>query len=93
MLIGIINCLSGTLFLIGFFPPLLFCFNLYKIPLIKLDLTDKSAVESLIEGKSNYMVGLQSDKVTLTPLEQAIKGKSEKPALTSISAGFSVEGV
>ncbi|KFF17567.1 6-phosphofructokinase [Flavobacterium hydatis] len=35
------------------------------------------AVESLLEGKSNYMVGLQSDKVTLTPLEQAIKGKSE----------------
>ncbi len=35
------------------------------------------AVESLIEGKSNYMVGLQNDKVNLTPLEQAIKGKSE----------------
>ncbi|MGO4771731.1 6-phosphofructokinase [Flavobacterium sp. W22_SRS_FK3] len=35
------------------------------------------AVESLIDGKSNYMVGLQQDKVTLTPLEQAIKGKSE----------------
>ncbi|OHT43220.1 MULTISPECIES: 6-phosphofructokinase [Flavobacterium] len=35
------------------------------------------AVESLIEGKSNYMVGLQADKVVLTPLEQAIKGKSE----------------
>ncbi|MCC9070867.1 6-phosphofructokinase [Flavobacterium sp. F-65] len=35
------------------------------------------AVESLLEGKSNYMVGLQSDKVTLTPLEQAIKGKTE----------------
>lgn len=35
------------------------------------------AVESLIEGKSNYMVGLREDKVTLTPLEQAIKGKSE----------------
>jgi 6-phosphofructokinase 1 len=35
------------------------------------------AVESLIEGKSNFMVGLQNDKVTLTPLEQAIKGKSE----------------
>ncbi|MCV9933225.1 6-phosphofructokinase [Flavobacterium sp. LS1R47] len=35
------------------------------------------AVESLLEGKSNYMVGLQNDKVTLTPLEQAIKGKSE----------------
>ena len=35
------------------------------------------AVESLLDGKSNYMVGLQSDKVTLTPLEQAIKGKTE----------------
>ncbi|MBP1225195.1 6-phosphofructokinase [Flavobacterium sp. 1355] len=35
------------------------------------------AVESLIEGKSNYMVGLQADKIILTPLEQAIKGKSE----------------
>jgi len=35
------------------------------------------AVESLIEGKSNYMVGLREDKVILTPLEQAIKGKSE----------------
>ncbi|MDN3672681.1 6-phosphofructokinase [Flavobacterium branchiarum] len=35
------------------------------------------AVESLIDGKSNFMVGLQNDKVTLTPLEQAIKGKSE----------------
>lgn len=35
------------------------------------------AVESLLEGKSNYMVGLLSDKVVLTPLEQAIKGNSE----------------
>ncbi|MBC5842532.1 MAG: 6-phosphofructokinase [Flavobacteriaceae bacterium] len=35
------------------------------------------AVESLLEGKSNFMVGLQNDKVNLTPLEQAIKGKSE----------------
>ena len=33
------------------------------------------AVESLLEGKSNFMVGLLSDKVALTPLEQAIKGK------------------
>ena len=32
------------------------------------------AVESLMEGKSNYMVGLIQDEVTLTPLEQAIKG-------------------
>ena len=35
------------------------------------------AVESLLEGKSNYMVGLGDDKVILTPLEKAIKGKSE----------------
>lgn len=35
------------------------------------------AVESLLEGKSNYMVGLMNDKVVLTPLEQAIKGNSE----------------
>jgi len=35
------------------------------------------AVESLLEGKSNYMVGLQNDTVVLTPLEQAIKGKTE----------------
>jgi 6-phosphofructokinase 1 len=35
------------------------------------------AVESLLEGKSNYMVGLLSDKITLTPLEQAIKGHTE----------------
>lgn len=36
-----------------------------------------AAVESLLEGKSNYMVGLGNDKVILTPLEQAIKGHSE----------------
>lgn len=35
------------------------------------------AVESLLEGKSNYMVGLLSDKIELTPLELAIKGHSE----------------
>ncbi len=35
------------------------------------------AVESLLEGKSNYMVGINGDKITLTPLEQAIKGRSE----------------
>lgn len=35
------------------------------------------AVESLLEGKSNYMVGLKNDSVSLTPLEQAIKGKTE----------------
>lgn len=35
------------------------------------------AVESLINGKSSYMVGLQCDKISLTPLDQAIKGKTE----------------
>ena len=35
------------------------------------------AVESILEGKSNYMVGMMNDKVALTPLELAIKGKSE----------------
>jgi 6-phosphofructokinase 1 len=35
------------------------------------------AVESLIEGKSNFMVGLMNDVVALTPLEQAIKGHAE----------------
>ena len=35
------------------------------------------AVESLLEGKSNYMAGIIKDQITLTPLEQAIKGHSE----------------
>jgi 6-phosphofructokinase 1 len=34
------------------------------------------AVESILEGKSNFMVGIYHDKIELTPLEQAIKGKS-----------------
>ncbi|WP_396188353.1 6-phosphofructokinase [Flavobacterium sp.] len=34
------------------------------------------AVEVLLDGKTNYMVGLLADKVVLTPLEQAIKGQS-----------------
>jgi 6-phosphofructokinase 1 len=29
------------------------------------------AVESLLEGKSNYMVGLRNDTISPTPLEQA----------------------
>ena len=33
------------------------------------------AVESLLEGKSNYMVGVLKDEIALTPLEQAIKGR------------------
>ncbi|MDO5980296.1 6-phosphofructokinase [Flavivirga spongiicola] len=36
-----------------------------------------SAVESLLEGETNYMVGLLDNKVELTPLEKAIKGKSK----------------
>lgn len=35
------------------------------------------AVEDLIKGNSNYMVGLVNDKIAVTPLEQAVKGKSE----------------
>ena len=34
------------------------------------------AVESLLEGKQSCMVGLQNDKVSLTPLVRAIKGKT-----------------
>jgi 6-phosphofructokinase 1 len=34
------------------------------------------AVECLLEGKSNFMVGMLNDVVTLTPLLQAIKGES-----------------
>ncbi len=35
------------------------------------------AVESLLDGKTNYMVGLINDVMALTPLEQAVKGKSK----------------
>lgn len=35
------------------------------------------AVESLLEGKSNFMAGLGNDKIILTPLEQAIKEHTE----------------
>ncbi|MFH6769140.1 6-phosphofructokinase [Gaetbulibacter aquiaggeris] len=35
------------------------------------------AVESLMEGKTNYMVGLLNNEIELTPLEKAIKGKSK----------------
>lgn len=35
------------------------------------------AVESLLDGKSNYMVGTIHDKMSLTPLEEAIKGKTK----------------
>ncbi|MNE12708.1 6-phosphofructokinase isozyme 1 [compost metagenome] len=35
------------------------------------------AVETILEGKTNYMAGLLNDKIVLTPLEQAIKGHTE----------------
>ena len=35
------------------------------------------AVESILEGKTNYMVGLLNGKMELTPLENAIKGKTK----------------
>jgi len=35
------------------------------------------AVESLLNGNSNVMVGLKEDKMILTPLDKAIKGKSK----------------
>ncbi|MGG7036808.1 MAG: 6-phosphofructokinase [Flavobacterium sp.] len=35
------------------------------------------AVEALLEGKSNFMVGLLNDEVSLTPFEQAVKSHSE----------------
>ena len=35
------------------------------------------AVESLLAGKSNMMVGLKNEEMILSPFEKAIKGKSE----------------
>jgi len=35
------------------------------------------AVESLLEGKTNYMVGILDNTIKLTPLQKAVKGKSE----------------
>ena len=35
------------------------------------------AVEALIDGKSNMMVGVKSEEIILSPLDKAIKGKSE----------------
>ena len=35
-----------------------------------------TAVETLLEHKSNYMVGLLNDKIAITPLTEAIKGKT-----------------
>jgi 6-phosphofructokinase 1 len=35
------------------------------------------AVESLIDGKTGFMVGINNDKIDLTPIDKAVKGKSE----------------
>ena len=35
------------------------------------------ALEALIDGKSNMMVGVKSEEIILSPLKKAIKGKSE----------------
>ncbi len=35
------------------------------------------AVESLLEGKSNYMVGIRDNKLILTPISEAIKAHTE----------------
>ena len=35
------------------------------------------AVEALLEGKSSLMVGIQDNKLTLTPLIKAIKGHTK----------------
>jgi 6-phosphofructokinase 1 len=35
------------------------------------------AVESLLEGKTNFMVGIRDAKMSLTPLEEAVKGRSK----------------
>lgn len=35
------------------------------------------AVEALLQGKSNMMVGMKSEEIIFSPLEKAIKGKSE----------------
>jgi 6-phosphofructokinase len=50
------------------------------------------AVESLLEGKSNFMVGINNDKIDLTPLEKAIKGGESKldPELMRIAEIMSV---
>ncbi|MBU2938693.1 6-phosphofructokinase [Lacinutrix sp. C3R15] len=35
------------------------------------------AVESILEGQSNYMVGLKNDIIDVTPFDKAVKGKSK----------------
>jgi 6-phosphofructokinase 1 len=34
------------------------------------------AVETLLEGKTNFMVGIQNNEIILTPIDKAIKGKT-----------------
>ena len=36
-----------------------------------------SAVECLLNQKNNVMVGIENDKIILSPLEQAVKGQTE----------------
>ena len=35
------------------------------------------AVEALLEGKTNLMVGIQDNQLTLTPINKAIKGHTK----------------
>ncbi|AZQ44209.1 6-phosphofructokinase [Nonlabens ponticola] len=35
------------------------------------------AVESLLDGKTNYMVGIKDSMMALTPIDQAVKGKTD----------------
>jgi 6-phosphofructokinase 1 len=35
------------------------------------------AVESLLEGKNNYMVGIKNSEMILCPIDQAVKGKTD----------------
>jgi 6-phosphofructokinase 1 len=35
------------------------------------------AVEALLEGKTNLMVGIQDNKIILTPISKAIKGHTK----------------
>lgn len=36
-----------------------------------------AAVEAVIGGKTNYMVGIRSNKIVYTPIEEAVKGHNE----------------
>jgi 6-phosphofructokinase 1 len=35
------------------------------------------AVEALMEGKTNLMVGILDDEIAFTPINEAIKGKTK----------------